>query len=745
MKKNLFFLLLMLMSIGAEAATHISLNLGAKAEINTEWSYQVVLNAKDQLQVADKLIISFDPATATDQYAICNVNGDKIFTDNADPVYKCYTCNAGQTDFTIDVTQDLLNAIQTGGLRIEYKGLKNLKAEIKRYDLDITDYIPKNHDGTAVQSLGSKEIADWYEKPLTLKTTSSNLGKTLRVVCCETGHDAYAFLKKNDNDWNSIMSGSDKFSIAGWKYFEIKINSTLDGILQGDGLLIGGNNYYIAGTYIYDSGDNTTSDWNEEDTDVIDIYTFGNGTFQNVGTDGWKEATIAGSFFEYKGQTSGQAEKIANTKNNIIRIIFSGTAGDNAEVSAKDAANTNAAYIRARRYNSDGGNFYYTNYANCAGKNYYDFELSDAITIFENYKKPKTGAEGVQKGMLSYLLKNGMLIGAHNVEVTKVQIRKSLVSKYVKGYAILKDHKLSSSLWRTITFPYNLTREQLTKAFGSDVRICELGKSEVIKTKITEEVNKGSYHYSINFNFTKIGDKDGINANYPYLIRLGNGVNTNDSYPIKDVKADVRDFQSYEFRTAKFNLDALDEAKKTEGNQDIINFEAQIVSKLNNDNVCMKFVSTAPVFDIINKSDGEVENIRGVLNDGRTILKIKANNGGNTNYYLSKNWLYPVTENAVALKSGLAYIVLPAETDLLFKHNEQQGSTSSASKAITFSIDGEGDSTTAIDDLEVVTPVARQTQSNIYSLNGQLIRKGLSTQGLPKGIYIVGGKKLIIK
>jgi hypothetical protein len=38
-----------------------------------------------------------------------------------------------------------------------------------------------------------------------------------------------------------------------------------------------------------------------------------------------------------------------------------------------------------------------------------------------------------------------------------------------------------------------------------------------------------------------------------------------------------------------------------------------------------------------------------------------------------------------------------------------------------------------------------KAQQNVYSLDGQLVHKGLSVEGLAKGIYIVNGKKVIIK
>lgn len=69
-----------------------------------------------------------------------------------------------------------------------------------------------------------------------------------------------------------------------------------------------------------------------------------------------------------------------------------------------------------------------------------------------------------------------------------------------------------------------------------------------------------------------------------------------------------------------------------------------------------------------------------------------------------------------------------------------------ASKVFEYEIDGVVEqvngNTTAIDGIEA----AQQHSANIYNLNGQLVRQGAtSTEGLPSGIYIVGGKKLVVK
>ena len=558
----------------------------------------------------------------------------------------------------------------------------------------------------------------------------------------ETGDDAYAFLKRNDDGWPSLMSGSDKFSIAGWKYFEIKINGELNGLLRGNGLRIGGNNYYIAGIYVYDDG-TTAPNWTEDNSDIVDTYTFS----QPIdGSKDWANYTISGSFFEFKGRGQQRAieptKKIANTKNNIIRLYLKDTTSD-TQISAKDAGDVNAAYIRERKHDKTNNSFYYQNFADCGVADHYDFELSDAITVFEDYNKPITNKpEGVKTGMLSTLLLNGMNVGINHGKIWKLEIRKSMVSKYVTGYAIYTGHKLSSTYWRSVALPYNLSREQLEKAFGKDVVICELGESKVTKEE-TKKDNLTHYHYGISFNFTKIPDAEGINANYPYMIKLKSGVKPADFYPIENVKADVRDYQAYEFRTGQFDLSALDAKEPTasDKNYDELNkiykYEQEIKKDLTD--ARMIFKSTAPVFDITNTGVDKVEIIKGTSN--KTVLNIPRENNGATNYYLYDNVLYPVKKSPVKLSSGLAYVVFPAATRILF---EQPDDTAQAGAKITYFFCDENE-TTGIEEIDMTPASVCKAQQNVYSLDGQLVHKGLSVEGLAKGIYIVNGKKVIIK
>lgn len=734
MKKYLLLMLLVLIGMGASASTDIQLELELTDSENPEWSSLVVTNA-GKIKQGDFLIFSFDAASSSDQYAISNKSGDKIYTVGCKNNQNWYNCADGQEYFVLSVTKKFCDDIQKDGLLLQYKGLKHLKGCIKRID-----YKPTGDNVTEIMSTPWR-ITDWYSNNdcyvLQTNQNQNYVGKTLRVVCMETGDDAYAFLKKND--WSSLMSGSDKFSIAGWKYFEIKINDELNNVLK-DGLRIGGNNYFIAGIYVYDDG-TTAPNWTEDNSDIVDTYTFS----QPIdGSNGWANDIIPGSFFEFTGRGQQRAveptKKIANTKNNIIRLYLEDTTS-NTQISAKDAGNVKAAYIRERKY--DKGSYYYQNFADCGAVNYYDFELSDAITVFEDYNKPILGAAGVKTGMLSTLLLNGMDVGINHGKITKVEIRKSMVSKYVTGYAVYTGHKLSSKYWRSVALPYNLSREQLKKAFGDDVVICELGKSAVTKDEIKEDNNLTHYHYGISFNFTRIPNGEGINANYPYMIKLKSGVKPVDFYPIENVKADVRDYQAYEFRTGKFDLSALDATMPAAGDhnydklKEIYDYEQDIKTDLTD--ARMIFKSTAPVFDITNTDVGNVEIINRTSN--KTVLDIPDKNNGATNYYLYDNVLYPVKKSPVKLSSGLAYVVFPAATRILF---EQPDDTAQAGAKITYFFCDENE-TTGIEEIDMTPASVCKAQQNVYSLDGQLVHKGLSVEGLAKGIYIVNGKKVIIK
>lgn len=67
-------------------------------------------------------------------------------------------------------------------------------------------------------------------------------------------------------------------------------------------------------------------------------------------------------------------------------------------------------------------------------------------------------------------------------------------------------------------------------------------------------------------------------------------------------------------------------------------------------------------------------------------------------------------------------------------------------KKLRLTIDGVSQGTTGIEDIlaDYEQPVSRFA-NGIYNLNGQLVKQGNSTAGLPSGMYIVNGKKCIVR
>lgn len=80
---------------------------------------------------------------------------------------------------------------------------------------------------------------------------------------------------------------------------------------------------------------------------------------------------------------------------------------------------------------------------------------------------------------------------------------------------------------------------------------------------------------------------------------------------------------------------------------------------------------------------------------------------------------------------------------------ELPGNTSSEGKLsrVSLLIDGVEDSTTGIADIHGSTDRTSYKRGieGVFNMNGQMVRRSCSLEGLPKGIYVVNGKKIIIR
>ena len=80
---------------------------------------------------------------------------------------------------------------------------------------------------------------------------------------------------------------------------------------------------------------------------------------------------------------------------------------------------------------------------------------------------------------------------------------------------------------------------------------------------------------------------------------------------------------------------------------------------------------------------------------------------------------------------------------------ELKGNTSAEGKPsqVSLLIDGVEDSTTGIDDIHGSTDCTSYKRGieGVFNMNGQMVRRSCSLEGLPQGMYVVNGKKIIIR
>lgn len=78
---------------------------------------------------------------------------------------------------------------------------------------------------------------------------------------------------------------------------------------------------------------------------------------------------------------------------------------------------------------------------------------------------------------------------------------------------------------------------------------------------------------------------------------------------------------------------------------------------------------------------------------------------------------------------------------------ELTDNTSAEVKPVSLYIDGVADSTTGIADIHGGTDCTSYKRGidGVFNMNGQMVRRGCSLEGLPKGLYVVNGKKIVIR
>lgn len=271
---------------------------------------------------------------------------------------------------------------------------------------------------------------------------------------------------------------------------------------------------------------------------------------------------------------------------------------------------------------------------------------------------------------------------------------------------------LTKNKWNSLVLPVNLTKDQLQSTFGANTRLAKL-------TTLTST--------SIEFksvDLDKIGDTDvALVANMPYII-----------FPEKDLKesnsASYTAILNVKNGKKKVNVPAGHYTIAKVKNVDFSNIKTEDwTTKLVDaaDGSIAAYGTFARTFGEYteNDDDGTYSDVtsKGTIISGRPRLE--------HSYFFYKGNMYHSTGRPRGLRGFSCWF---------------EPTTTSGAQNAQLTIDGVSQGTTGIEDIlaDYEQPVSRFA-NGVYNMNGQLVKQGNSTAGLPSGMYIVNGKKCIVR
>ena len=269
--------------------------------------------------------------------------------------------------------------------------------------------------------------------------------------------------------------------------------------------------------------------------------------------------------------------------------------------------------------------------------------------------------------------------------------------------------------WNTLVLPVNLTLKQLRDAFGPSTRLAQL-------EKLTES---GIQFQSVDFT-DKADDYVALEAYKPYLIIPEKAEGQAAEYTSVYVETGA---STAEYMRVKIAANHFVIPKVSLSVEDLKNVNqktwATAVST-STDGKMEAWGTLARTFGTVNE---DVENGYQFNNNGQ-IITGRDNLIGS--YFFANGKMYHSSKDRVRGLRGFSCWFKPV---------------SSKSGNAQFTLDGVTQSgTTALDD---IFADGEQTVSRfangVYNLNGQLVKQGNSTAGLPSGMYIVNGKKCIVR
>lgn len=293
-----------------------------------------------------------------------------------------------------------------------------------------------------------------------------------------------------------------------------------------------------------------------------------------------------------------------------------------------------------------------------------------------------------------------------------------------KNKTLHLNKKFVLNKWNTFVLPVNLTRNQVWSAFGGTTRLAKL--SNLTETAIEFE----------SVDLTKLTDEaPAIEAYQPYIIFPVKDVDTTPAYTgnvTVNNKVETVTIAANHYVIPKVSLPLTTDGKANDWSKMNTNKWATNMSVNSTDNKMEAWGTFARTFgpSAEQNTDGtwNLDKItdKGTIIAGRDDLK--------GCYFFDNGKMYHSTTRARGLRGFSCW----------FKPINNNNNTPSSVKLTLDGVTQSG--TTGIEDIlaDYEQPVSRFA-NGIYNLNGQLVKQGNSTAGLPSGMYIVNGKKCIVR
>lgn len=284
--------------------------------------------------------------------------------------------------------------------------------------------------------------------------------------------------------------------------------------------------------------------------------------------------------------------------------------------------------------------------------------------------------------------------------------------------------------WNSFVLPVSLNRDQFRQAFGANARLAKLSgltSSEIQFQTVDMDKNDNAEVLSAYTPYiifpTKIHDTDKTKVSPAYKATL---TKTNGEQQDVVIKANHYDIPNVTFQTNSKNENDLSQMHTD-------TWVSDVTTTVGNSNGSMKaygtFARTFGTSHTQNTTNADADDYGVYKFDDRDIISGRDDLKGS--YFFDKGNLYYSSKDRVRGLRGFSCWFKPVN---------------SASTKLNLYIDGVANGTTGIDDVAFgdEEPTGKAAKG-IYNMNGQLVSNGSDTTNLPAGMYIVNGKKCVVR